>query len=93
MGDRRPKKRAARTTSDPPVSQDVFASCGLISADFDVASGGGKSFLSSQRVVWMTVTHRPTGRKVSGKIGTTKKNADRQHDELLRTLLRTFRQS
>jgi hypothetical protein len=89
MGDRRPKKRVR--AADPPARPDVFAECGLSYADFDVQSGRGKSFLSGQRVVFMTVTHLPTGRTVSGKIGTTKKGADRQHDELLRSLLRSFR--
>jgi hypothetical protein len=93
MGDRRPKKRPKKQTGDQPARPDVFAECGLNYADFDVASGGGKSFLSGQRIVWMTVTHRPTGRTVSGKIGTTKKGADRQHDALLRELLRSFRRT
>jgi hypothetical protein len=71
----------------------VFADCDLNAAEFDVKSGGGKSFLSGQRLVWMTVTHRPSGRKVSGKIGTAKRAADRQHDVLLRYLLQSFRRS
>lgn len=90
MGDRRPKKRATSHSADRPGGPDVFAECGLNAADFEVQSGGGKSFLSGQRIVWMTVTHRPTGRKASGKIGTTKKGAGRQRDVLLRCLLRSF---
>jgi hypothetical protein len=90
MGSRRARKQTAQPSGGGP---DVFAELGLDSSDFDVQSGGGKSFLSGQRIVWMTVTHRPTGRKVSGKIGTTKRGADRQHDVLLRTLLRSFRRS
>jgi hypothetical protein len=91
MGDRRPKKRAPHRTGDRPDRPDVFAEFGLKAADFEVHSGGGKSFLSGQRLVWMSVTHLPTGRKVTGKIGTTKKGAERQHDVLLRLLLRYFR--
>lgn len=87
MGSRRPGKRAGQPSGGGP---DVFAELGLDAADFDVQSGRGKSFLSGQRIVFMSVTHRPTGRKVSGKIGTTKKGADRQRDVLLRTLLRSF---
>jgi hypothetical protein len=91
MGDRRPKKRAKLRHSERPPRRDVFAECGLNAADFVVQSGGGKSFLSGQRFVLMTVTHRPTGRKVSGKIGTTKRGAGSQQDVLLRELLRSFR--
>lgn len=92
MGDRRPKKRKRPATGDSrPGGTDPFAEAGLDYADFDVQAGGGKSFLSGQRVVWMTVTHLPTGRRVSGKVGTTKKGAARQEDALLRELLRSFR--
>ena len=90
MGDRRPKKRSTHRSNDRPARPDVFADCALNAADFDVQSGGGKSFLSGQRIVWMTVTHLPTGRKVSGKVDTTKKGAPRQEDMLLRSLLRSF---
>jgi hypothetical protein len=90
MGERRPKKRYPRGPISPSV-QDVFAACGLNAADFEVQYGGGKSFLSKQRLVWMTVTHRPTGRKVSGKIGTLKRRADHQRNVLLRELLQSFR--
>lgn len=93
MGDRRPKKRAKRQAGDRPAGTDVFAECGLNAADFEVHSGGGKSFLSGQRIVWMTVKHLPTGRTVSGKIGTTKKEACHQREALLRTLLRSFRRA
>jgi len=71
----------------------VFAECGLAAPDFEVEYGSGKSFLSGQRIVWMRVKHRPSGRAVSGKIGTTKKGVDQQHNELMRVLLRSFRQS
>jgi hypothetical protein len=93
MGDRRPKKRAKPPAPDEPAGADVFAAFGLAAADFEVETGGGKSFLSGQRIVWMTVRHRATGRIVSGKIGTTKRDAERQHDELLRTLLGSFQRS
>lgn len=93
MGDRRPKKRYPRGACQGRNTGDVFAELGLNPADFEIQSGGGKSFLSKSRLVWMSVTHRPTGRKVEGKIGTTKKGADRQHDALLRELLRSFRRS
>jgi hypothetical protein len=71
----------------------VFAEFGLNPADFEVRAGFGLSFLAHQRIVWMSVTHWPTGRKVSGKIGTTKKGKDAQRDLLLRILLRSFRRS
>jgi hypothetical protein len=71
----------------------VFAEFGLNRADFEVRSGFGLSFLAHQRIVWMSVTHRPSGRAVSGKIGTTKKGKDAQHDRLLRILLQSFRRS
>jgi hypothetical protein len=91
MGDRRPKKRSKPTPVEGSGGPDVFAEFGLSYADFDVDYGGGKSFLSGQRIVFMTVRHRVSGRTVSGKIGTTKKGKDRQRDELLRVLLRSFR--
>jgi hypothetical protein len=91
MGDRRPKKRAKGGPAEPAAGPDVYEEFGLTAADFEVNSGGGKSFLSGQRIVWMTVRHRPTGRTVSGKIGTTKKGAGRQETELLRILLQSFR--
>jgi hypothetical protein len=91
VGDRRPKKRAKPPPGDRPARRDPFAECGLNAANFEVSSGRGKSFLSGQRIVWMAVTHRPTGRKVSGKIGTTKRGAGSQQDVLLRYLLRSFR--
>lgn len=90
MGDRRPKKRA---NTDRPTKPDVFAEFGLNPTDFDVQSGFGLAFIAHQRIVWMSVTHRTTGRKVSGKIGTTKKGKDAQHDQLLRSLLQSFRRS
>jgi hypothetical protein len=90
MGDRHPKKRDRQQPSGRPLRGDVFAEYGLSHADFYVESGRGKSFLSGQRIVWMTVKHLPSGRKVSGKIGTTKKGADQQRDELLRILLQSF---
>ena len=93
MSDRRPKKRAKSSPADKPTGSDMFAAFGLAAADFEVKSGGGKSFLAGQRIVWMTVRHRSSGRTVSGKIGTTKRGAERQHDELLRVLLRSFRRS
>jgi hypothetical protein len=68
----------------------VFAECGLEAADFEVRAGRGKSFLSGQRLVLMTVTHRPSGRKVSGQIGTGKRTAEHQREVLLRLLLRSF---
>jgi hypothetical protein len=92
MGDRRPPKRSRHKLTNP-ARPDVFAECGLDRADFVVVSGGGKSFLANQRIVWMRLTHRPSGRTASGKIGTTKKGYDRSHDELLRILLRSFRRS
>jgi len=93
MGHRRQKKRARPQYHNQLTRRDVFAECGLNAGDFEVESGRGKSFLSGQRLVWMTVTHRATGRKVSGKIGTLKREADRQEDVLLRYLLRSFRRS
>ena len=93
MGDRRPKNRAGHRSGDPPMTPDVFAECGLNEAEFEVIFGRGKSFLSGQRLVFMAVTHRPTGRKVSGTIGTGKKKWARQHDVLLRELLQSFRRS
>jgi len=93
VGDRKPRGRTKSPTAGRPPGSDVFALYGLSASDFEVESGGGKSFLSKQRLVWMTVKHRATGRTVSGKIGTTKKGADRQHDELLRVLLGSFRRS
>ena len=93
MGDRRPKKRARSQTGDRSDGPDVFAEFGLNPSDFDVQSGFGLAFIAHQRIVWMSVTHRPTGRKVSGKIGTTKKGKDAQHDRLLRMLLESFRRS
>jgi hypothetical protein len=93
MGDRRPKKRDRTQPSSQPPRRDVFAEYGLSHADFDVESGRGKSFLSGQRIVWMTIKHLPSGRSVSGKIGTTKKGADLQRDELLRILLQSFRRT
>ncbi len=93
MGDRHPKKRAKPLPADEPAGSDVFAEFGLSHADFDVDYGRGKSFLSGQRIVFMTVRHRSSGRTVSGKIGTTKWAADRQRDELLRVLLPSFRRS
>jgi hypothetical protein len=93
MGDRRDRKRARRAAGDRPARPDPFAESGLDPADFEVDSGFGLSFLAHQRIVWMSVTHRPTGRKVSGKIGTTKKGKEAQHDQLLRFLLRSFRRS
>lgn len=93
MGDRRPKKEATSRVGDRPSEPDVFAEFGLDAAEFDVESGRGKSILSGQRLVWMTVTHRPSGRKVSGKIGTSKRDAARQCKVLLRELLAPFRRS
>ncbi len=88
MGDRRPNQRSPKPPTTP---RDVFAECGLVAAEFEVESGGGQSFLNKERLVGMTVTHRPSGRKVSGKIGTTKRGSGRQADVLLRSLLRSFR--
>ncbi|MDB5388550.1 MAG: hypothetical protein JWM11_4196 [Planctomycetaceae bacterium] len=92
MGDRRSKKRGG-PPAERQAGPDVFAEFGLSCADFDVDYGGGKSFLSGQRIVYMTVRHRASGRTASGKIGTTKRDADHQRDELLCTLLRSFVQS
>ena len=88
MGDRRSKKRAG--PAEGQTGPDVFAEFGLSCADFDMDDGGGKSFLSGHRIVYMTVRHRASGRTVSGKITTTKRGTDRQRDELLRTLLRSI---
>ncbi len=93
MSDRRPRKRARSAAGRPPARPDPFAEFGLNCADFEVRSGFGLSFLAHQRIVWMSVTHLPSGRKVSGKIGTTKKGKDAQHDLLLRILLQSFRRS
>lgn len=93
MSDRRPRKRAKSASGNRPAKPDPFAEFGLNPADFEVRSGFGLSFLAHRRIVWMSVTHRLTGRKVSGKIGTTKKGKDSQHDLLLRILLRSFRRS
>ena len=92
VGDRRSKKRAGPST-EGQTGPDVFSEFGLSCVDFDVDCGGGKSFLSGQRIVYMTVRHRASGRTVSGKIGTTKRGTARQRDQLLRTLLRSFGQS
>jgi hypothetical protein len=91
MGDRQPNKRAKSAAGDKPARPDVFAEFGLKAADFEVRSGFGLSFIAHQRIVWMSLTHRPSGRKVSGKIGTTKKGKDAQRELLLRILLRSFR--
>lgn len=74
MSHRRPKKRRSHR-SGPPDGPDVFAECGLNAKDFAVELGGGKSILSGHRLVWMTLTNLPTGRKVSGKISTLKRRA------------------
>ena len=93
MGDRRPKRRTKHQATARPSGPDVFAEFGLSAADFEIESGGGKSVISGQRIVWMIVRHRVTGRTTKGKIGTTKKGAAQQYDVLLRILLRSFRQS
>jgi hypothetical protein len=93
MSDQRPKKRAKLAGGGRPTQPDAFAEFGLNRADFEVRSGFGLSFIAHQRIVWTSVTHRPTGRQVSGKIGTTKKGKDAQREALLRLLLRSFRQS
>lgn len=93
MGDRQPRRRARSPTGVPPAGPDVFAEFGLNAHEFEVQSGFGLAFIAHQRIVWMSVTHRPTGRKVSGKIGTTKKGKDAQHDRLLHILLQSFRRS
>ncbi len=87
MSDRRPRRRAKSLAGDRPARPDVFAEFGLNPADFEVRSGFGLSFIAHQRIVWMSVTHRPTGRKVAGKIGTTKRGKDAQREVLLRILL------
>lgn len=89
MGDRRPKKRVKAAAE--PSRPDVFAEFGLTAAEFEVDAGKGQGAITKQHIVWMHVRHKASGRVVSGKIGSTKKGYDRQHDELLRALLQSFR--
>jgi hypothetical protein len=89
MGDRRPKRRA--TPAAVPARPDVFAEYAMDATEFEVESGKGQGAITKQHIVWMRVRHKASGRVVSGKIGSTKKGFDRQHDELLRALLRSFR--
>ncbi len=94
MGDRRHKKRT-KTGANGKASEEslAFMEYGLSEANFDIQFGGGKSAISGQRLLWMEITQRSTGKKASGKVGTTKKGSDRQRVALLRSLLKTFRTS
>lgn len=89
MGDKR-KKRVAGAPKTDPVAR-IFAELNLQPSDFEIRSGQGKSFLSGQRLIWMEVTERKTGRRHSGKSGTSKKATDIQTQKLLRQLLSEFR--
>jgi hypothetical protein len=89
MGDRRQKKRVKAAAE--PSRPDVFAEYRLNAAEFDVDWGKGQGAITKQHIVYMHIRHIPSGRVVSGKIGTTKKGAESQRDKLLRTLLQSFR--
>lgn len=91
MGKRRSKGKARLHATQPASTPSVFAEFHLVESEFEIESGFGKSFLANQRIVWMTIRHRPSGRTVKGKIGTTKKGGGKDHDELLRYLLKSFR--
>ncbi len=92
MGDRRPKSknRSNAESLEGSTLSDVFADLSLRPGDFKVESGRGKSFLSGQRIVWITVSHLPSGRQVSGKRNTTKKGAERETMNLLKSLLESL---
>lgn len=92
MGDRRNerKNRPNPESYEDSLTSSVFTDLRLRSDDFKIESGRGKTFLSGQRIVWITLTHLPTGRKVSGKTNTTKKGAERATVKLLRSLLESF---
>ena len=90
MGGRRRKIRDQRNEAGGGTAfSKVFAEFQLRPEDFKVDWGRGKSFLSGQRIVWMTLTELSTGRQLKGKIGTTKKAAEAHSAELLRSLLRS----
>lgn len=96
MGDRRPKKRLKRSSRgesrNPPPPPAVYAEYGLDHADFEVQGGDdGKSVLTGQWIMGMSVKHLPSGRTVWGETGTTKRGGGDEWDGLLRALLRPFR--
>lgn len=90
MSRRRRRTRSRRQAAAPVGDADLFSEVGVAEDDFDVVSGTGKSLLAGQRIVWMKITQRSTGKQVSGRIGTTKRAADTQRRELLRSLLKKF---
>ena len=70
------------------TDEQLFASLSLRSDDFVVEWGRGKSMLSQQRIVWVKVRHKPSGRAVEGKISTSKKKYDIKRQELRELLLK-----
>jgi len=87
MGSKRSKSKQEPKSPDQTPEQKIFAELSLTEHDFEIDCGGGKSFLNQQRIIWMKIRHKPSGKSVDAKRPTSKNGFDGQRLQLMRELL------